>query len=248
MNNLEVIEKYIDNELEGVELFDFEQSLSSNNDIKRDYNLSLEINKSIIEDDVMALRETMDSIYNKDIKVENTSSIFAKPKFYYAAASIALLIASGGLIKQLNKPNLDNNAVFEEYYKPYDAVASYRSGNEDIDRVLVTALEKYEEKDFKQATVLFEQILNTCEDNMSVNLYSGISYMEEEKYQKASTSFNTIIKNNDNLFVEQAKWYLSMCYIKTGKKLEAKNILMELIKEQTCYEEQASKVIEDIND
>ena len=248
MNNFEVIEKYIDGELEGIELLDFEKLLSTDNDIKRDYNLSLEINNSIIEDDVMALRETMDYIYKKDSKVKRIPSVFTKRRFYYAAASVALLIATGGLIQRLSGPDLDNKAVFEKYYAPYDVTVTYRSGSTEIDRTLLKALEKYEERDYEHALVLFEEVLNSRKDDMAVNLYSGISYMEEEQYQKASTSFNSIITNSDNLFIEQAKWYLSMCYIKTGKNNDAKNILKELINEQSYYEEQAGRVLKDIDD
>ena len=248
MNNFEVTEKYIDDELEGIELLDFEKLLSTDKDIKRDYNLSLEINKSIIEDDVMALRETMDSIYKKDSKVKRIFSLAPKRKFYYAAASVVLLIATGGLVQRLSVPDLDNNAVFEKYYAPYDATITYRSGNAEIDKTLLRALGSYEKEDFEQALVLFEEILNLRKDDMAVNLYSGISYMEEEQYQKASTSFNSIITNNNNLFIEQAKWYLSMCYIKTGNNNDAKNILKELINEQSYYEEQAGRVLKDIDD
>ena len=248
MNNFEVIEKYIDGELEGIELLDFEKLLSSSKDIKRDYNLSLEINKSIIEEDVMALRETMDSIYKKESKVKRILSVAPKRKFYYAAASVALLIATGGLVQRLSGPDLDNNAVFEKYYAPYDATITYRSGNTEIDKTLLRALESYEERDYEQALILFEEVLNSRKDDMAVNLYSGISYMEEEKYQKASTSFNSIIKNNDNLFIEQAKWYLAMCYIKTGKEADAKNILNELINEEGYYKKQAKRVLKDIDD
>ena len=42
--NFEIIEKYIDGELEGQELINFEKLPESNADIKRDYQLSLEIN------------------------------------------------------------------------------------------------------------------------------------------------------------------------------------------------------------
>jgi len=248
MDNFEVIERYIDGELEGNELLNFEKLLSTNDEIKHNYNLSLEVNKSIEEDDVIALRETMNYMYNEETKVKRIPTVFNKRKVYYAAASIALLVATGGLVQKLSHPNLDNNAVFEKYYSPYDATVTYRSGNTEVDRILLKALERYDEKDFENALVLFEEVVSTHSDDMSVKLYTGISYMEEEKYQKASTSFSKIITNNDNLFIEQAKWYLSMCYIKTGNDIEAVHLLKELINEQSTYTDQANKVLRDIEE
>ncbi len=244
--NFEMIEKYIDGELTGKELFNFKDLLSTDNDIKRDYNLSMEINNSIIEDDVMALRETMDYMYAEESEVKRIPPVFTKRRFYYAAASAALLIATGGLVQRLARPDLDNNAVFEKYYAPYDVTVTYRSGNTEVDRLWLNALECYEEKDFEHALILFEEVLVTRENDLAVSLYSGISYIEEEKYQKATKSFNNIISHNDNLFIEQAKWYLAMCYLKTENTVKAKNVLNEIIKEESYYRAQAAKVLKDI--
>ena len=244
--NFEMIEKYIDGELSGKELLNFKDLLSTDNDIKRDYNLSMEINNSIIEDDVMALRETMDYMYTEESKVKRIPAVFTNRRFYYAAASAALLIATGGLVQRLALTDLDNNAIFEKYYTPYDVTITYRSGNTEVDRLLLNALERYEEKDYEQALILFEEVLETRENDLAVSLYSGISYMEEEKYQKATKSFNSIISDNDNLFIEQAKWYLAMCYLKTEKTDKAQNVLNEIIKEESYYKDQAAKVLKDI--
>lgn len=247
-NNIEVIEKYIDGDLVGKELLDFQDLLSTDKDIARDYNLSLEINNAILEKDVMALRETMDYMYNDETKVKRIPNVFSGRRKYYAAASIALLVAAGGLVQKLSAPSLDNNALYETYYAPYDASITYRSGNTEVDMVLLKAMERYEEHDFANALVLFEEVVQSHEDDMAVKLYSGISYMEEEKYQKATSSFNKIIKNKDNLFIEQAKWYLSMCYIKTGKNSDASIILKELVLDRSTYKDQANKILRQIED
>ena len=246
-NNIEVIEKYIDGDLVGKELLDFQDLLSTDKDIARDYNLSLEINNAIHEQDVMALRETMDYMYH-DETVKRIPNVFSGRRKYYAAASIALLVAAGGLVQKLTKPSLNNNALYEIYYAPYDATISYRSGNTEVDRVLLKAMERYEEHDFANALVLFEEVVQSHEDDMAVKLYTGISYMEEEKYQKATNSFNKIITNNNNLFIEQAKWYLSMCYIKTGKNSDAIHVLNELIQDKSTYKDQANGVLKQIED
>ena len=244
-NDIEKIEKYIDGELGNEDLFNFKNLLSNDSDIKRNYNLSLDINKSILEEDVMALREKLDYIY-KDSIVKRTS-VFTRTRFLYsAAASIALLIATGGLVQRLNNPNIDNQAIYEKYYSPYEISVTYRSGNTEMDRLLFNAFEHYEEKDYEQALVLFEKVLQSREKDMAANLYSGISYMEEERYQKAETSFNKIISNNNNLFIEQAKWYLALCYLKTEKIKDAHVILSGIIKEESYYKEMAVWILDDL--
>ncbi len=244
--HIETIEKYIDGELEGEELLQFKELLSTEPGIKRDYELSTEINNAIAEDDIMDLRETLDYMYNKEKTVKRIPMLFTKRKFYYAAASAALLIAAGGLTQRLLNPSMDSTGVYDKYYEPYDVTVTYRSGNTETDRLLLNALEFYEEKDYDQALVLFEEILENRGSDMAISLYSGISYMEEEKYQKATTSFNHIISDSDNLFIEQAKWYLSMCYLKTEKADKAKEVLHQIIDEERYYKEQALKVLKDL--
>jgi tetratricopeptide (TPR) repeat protein len=207
----------------------------------------MEINNSILEEDVIALRETMEYMYNDEIVIKRTPSIFAKKKFYYAAASMALLIATGGLIQRIASPDMDSSEVFEKYYTPYEITVTHRSGNTEVDRLLLNAFEKYEEKNYEQALVLFEEVLETRKNDMALNLYSGISYMEEEKYQKAKTSFDNIISDKDNLFIEQAKWYLGMCYLKTENTEKAEFVLKEIIKEESYYKDVAVKVLKDLD-
>ena len=246
-NNLELIESYIDSEMGQKEILGFEELMSTDLGIKQDYNLSMDINNSILEDDVMALRDTMDYMYNEELVVKRTSSVFTKRRFYYAAASAALLIAMGGLVQRIASPDLGTGEVFNKYYAPYEITVTHRSGNTEVDRLLLNAFEKYEEQNYEQALVLFEEVLESRNNDMALNLYSGISYMEEEEYQKAKTSFNNIISDKDNLFIEQAKWYLGMCYLKTENTEKAEGVFKEIIKEESHYKDVAVKVLKDLD-
>lgn len=243
--NQETIEKYIDGELDTSEILDFESLISSNANLKRDYNLSLEINNSIVEDDVMHLRETLNFLHTEPM-VKRLPIKISRRKIYYAAASIAALIAAGGIIHNSTNSPIENKEIYEKYYFPYDANVTYRSGNSELDNIYSNALQMYEAKKFEQALVLFEEVLEKRENDMALNLYSGISYMEKDKYQKASKSFNKIIENNNNLFIEQAKWYLSLCYVITDEDKKAIKLLNEIIEEDSFYKKQAKQVLKEI--
>lgn len=244
--NFEMIERYIEGELGGKELYNFQSLLSTDTDIQRNYNLSLQINNSIIEDDVMALRETMQDMFTNEPTVKRMPKVFATRRLYYAAATIILLIVAGIALQRNIGHNLSNTAVYDKYYKPYDVTVSYRSGNSEVNKILLNALERYEEKDYEHAVVLFEKVLEKRQDDMAVRLYSGISYMEDKKYMKATKSFIRIISNGDNLFFEQAQWYLSLCYLRTNKLDKAVVVLNKIIEEDSYYKKQADKVLKDL--
>jgi tetratricopeptide (TPR) repeat protein len=188
----------------------------------------------------------MQMIYAEDEKVKRVPSGVSRRKLYYAAATLALLLATGGIVRQLTQPDYDNQEIFDKFYQPYEVTVTYRSGNTETDRLLLTALQKYEDENYEEALVLFEQLLEKRKDDMAINLYSGISYMEVEKYQKATHSFQTIITDNNNLFIEQAEWYLAMCYLKTEDNTKAKEMLDQLIKKESYYKEMAKKIKDEL--
>jgi len=245
-NTLKKVEAYIDGNLNESEVFLFEKMLSSNNKLKRDYMLSTSVNEAIKEYDVIELRESMQQLFVEEPSVKRLQPTFSRRKMFYAAASIAMIMAAGGAVKYF-QPNTDNEAIFQKYYIPYETTVSYRSGNTETDRLLLKAMECYQARDYSKALMLFEEVLETKQSDMALNLYSGISYMETEKYQNASQSFNKIIDNNDNLFVEQAKWYLAMCYIKIQDNNKAEKLLEELIEQNSYYKDLASKVLKDLD-
>jgi tetratricopeptide (TPR) repeat protein len=239
---MEIIDKYLNGEMEDRELEQFNHLLATDPEAQEEVDLHQAIDEAIMEEDIMSFRDTMQMIYAEDEKVKRQPAGFSRRKLYYAAATLALLLATGGVVRQLTQPDYDNQEMFNQFYQPYEVTVTYRSGNTETDRLLLTALQKYEEEHYQEALVLFEQLLEKRKDDMAVNLYSGISYMEVEKYQKATHSFQTIITDNNNLFIEQAEWYLAMCYLKTDENKKAKELLDELIKKESYYKEMARKI------
>ncbi|MDX9695109.1 MAG: hypothetical protein RBT49_04890 [Bacteroidales bacterium] len=244
-NNL--VDKYLYGDLDVAEMQRFEQKMDSDYELKNDFLLYSEINKAILEEDVMMLRNKIDTIHKHSERSMLFSLKRLDRRFYYAAASVALLIATGSIVYNTNKPAMDNNAIYNKYFTPYDVSVTYRSGNEEVDLILISALEKYENENYKDAVILFEQVIHKRASDMAANLYSGISLMETEKYKKATNSFQTIITNNNNLFIEQAKWYLALCYIKTNQNNKAIVILNELVSHDSYYKQPAKKVLKDLN-
>jgi len=240
--NMEIMDKYLNGEMDDQELKHFEHLLASDEKVREELDLHQSIDHAIMEEDIMNLRDTMNTIYTEDEKVKRAPNGFPRRKLYYAAATLALLLATGGIVNQLTQPDYDNHEIVDKFYQPYEVTVTYRSGNTETDRLLLTALQRYEDENYEQALLLFEQLLEKRSDDMAVNLYSGISYMEVEKYQKATHSFQTIITDNNNLFIEQAEWYLAMCYLKTEDNAKAKELLDELINKESYYKEMAKRI------
>ncbi|HEC42139.1 hypothetical protein LCGC14_2902990 [marine sediment metagenome] len=245
----EFIQPFLDGELSREELDWFSKELESNAVLAEDIRLYREVDSAIREQDVMDLRDQLDVIHNAigDPSQESVSpSRYRKVLSYAAIASLAILVSLGVLLKvQHNK--LTNDQIFEKHYEPYEVTMIYRSAESDYQRVLSQAMTFYESGEFHNAINLFEDILIKDPADMASSLYSGISYMETEQYIQADEKFQKIINHNDNLFVDQAEWYLAFCYLHTGQNLEARGHFKEIANsESSFYSKKAKKIMRSI--
>ena len=118
-----------------------------------------------------------------------------------------------------------------------------RSGDANVNLIMNKALMHYENKEYKQAVVFFEQLLEKDPSEMATRLYSGISYFEIREYQKAGNSFARIIEHNDNLYIEQAEWYMGFCLIMKDEKEKAIRQFEKIVKDGGYYSEKANQIV-----
>jgi tetratricopeptide (TPR) repeat protein len=242
----EFIQPFLDGELSREELDWFSKELQSNAVLAEDIKLYREVDSAIREQDVMELRDQLDVIHNSigdPSKEPDQHSRIRKMLSYGAIASLAILLSFGVLLKVQHK-KLTNEQIYQRHYEPYEVTMIYRSG--DTQSLINLAQSKYDAQDYFGAIEIYEQILGKEPGDMESNLYSGISYMQTDQYSKAENRFGTIIDHNDNLYIEQAEWYLGFCYLQTGKNLEARAQFKKISKGDGSYNKKARKLMRNI--
>jgi hypothetical protein len=75
------------------------------------------------------------------------------------------------------------------------------------------------------------------------HFYSGVALQETGKYQNAIKEYNTVKINKDNLFVEQADWYIGLCYLQTNEDKKAFNQFSEIAKNSGFYKQKAQAIL-----
>jgi len=70
-----------------------------------------------------------------------------------------------------------------------------------------------------------------------------VSNFEQLNYPVAEESFNDVIRDNNNYFIEDAQWYLAWCYIKTDEKAKAIDQLTLIGNSSSLYRDKARKVL-----
>jgi tetratricopeptide (TPR) repeat protein len=237
------IQPFLDGELSREDLDWISKELESNAVLADDIKLYREVDQAIREQDVLDLRNQLNVVHNSlDEAIRNPKKTprYRKVISYAAIASLAVLISVGVLYKLQNK-KLGNVEIFEKYYEPYEITMVYRSG-EESQKLMAEAMQYYDAGRFQDAIVLFEKLLTQDPNAMETNLYSGISYLEVERYSDADRSFNKIIDHNDNLFIEPAEYFLGFCYLMTTDTETARNHFRKIAKSNSSYKDKALEI------
>jgi tetratricopeptide (TPR) repeat protein len=143
--------------------------------------------------------------------------LFRKDKqWYLIAATVIILIGVSFYFIFIADRSFTNEQLFARYYAPYPSDVSIRSDDITTDNPITLGFLEYEKSNFSEAANYFNSALAKDNTNIPVRFYLGISCMETGLLSGAEISFKIVIENKFNLFTEQAKWYLSLNYIKSG--------------------------------
>ena len=234
------IEKYLSGEMSLQEKLEFEDLIQTDPILKQEFDLRNEINQAILEEDVMDLRNSLDQIYkstrNRKIKFLNPFVINV------AAAVIIILIVVSGIF--IYNKSLNNDQLYNKFYTKYPSVSISRSlSDNDSQKLVQKAFLLYDKNDFKNASILFNKLLENDQSNYKDMFYLAICEQEQNNLKTSEKYLNILIKEKDQFYWEQAHWYLALNYIKLGDRSKAKEILKVIVKENMSNKEEAKKLL-----
>jgi len=235
------ISKYLAGELDSVQAGGFEEALFSNPALRREMNLYKEVDQALADSDVLDLRLQLNSMHEPVIQELSQGAGKANKRvvrYAAAAASIAILLGFS-ILGILQNPD----SLIKKFYSPYPMGMVTRSANINIDQILMEAMMRYDNQEYREAVILFEKVLANDPEMISTNLYAGISYLEIMEYSHAEKSLNKVIDHRDNLYIEQAEWYIGFCYLMTERKKEAVKQFSRIAEEKGFYSDKAKNIL-----
>ena len=242
MNAYDHIEAYIQGDLTDQQTREFEYTLEQSQELADEYQLRKDIEDALMDDDLMELKsQVQDMMQEKEKNLHPLVWFKRKAVKGALVGALVLSLSSLGYYAAQVSTAPTTEEIFHKYYQPYSVTITDRSGSDEINTLLTSAMESYKERDYDQALQLFQKVLTKRED-VAASLYSGISYMEIQKYKKANQSFEDVVEDKDNLYLNQARWYMSMCHIRLGDIENARNMLHTLAEESEYYRDKARKV------
>ena len=244
----EEIDQYLNGELKSEELDSFETELTNNLDLVAELDLHQEIDQAIREEDIMELRAKLGNI-GKDVgkqkRKEQSFSFVKMPSSRAAiatvAASLMLIFSIAGVISRNNKA--DGDELYSQYHETYQATGIFRSGDAILDSKLTKALHKFNSQEYESALHLFREVLEQDQNNPVSNFYAGMAHQETGKFDQAIRAYQTVIRDKDNLFVEQAQWYIGLCYLQTENRKKAFRQFKQIANSDSFYQQKANAVL-----
>ena len=105
-------------------------------------------------------------------------------------------------------------------------------------------------QEYETALNLLQEVISKDTDNAVGHFYSGVTLQELGRYHRAIEEYQAVVINKDNLFVEQAEWYIGLCYLQTSESEKAIKQFKKIANEKGFYQPKAVAILnklEDIN-
>lgn len=176
-----------------------------------------------------------------------------RPKFKLTISNTINIIISTILLLllfiSLNSSTRDmrNDKIYDNFYTEYPALSINRS-NITIQNSFDEAIIEMDNKNYNEALKNFKTVIDEGKNpNIIIaHFYTGAILQEKGRYRYAIDEYEIVINNKDNLFIEQANWYIGLCYLKNHQEDKAIKYFEKLLYNST-YKLQAEKILKKIN-
>lgn len=236
------IERYIAAEMGEDEKLWFERELEGNENLRTEVDLRKKTDLILKNQNIIGLRNKLSEIEKKRKEADVTVNTTTKTVYLRYAALIATLVVIGSAVLFTGKSK-GIDEVISPLYKTYEPPSVQRSGQSVVNADFTLALEFYNTNDYANAALFFSKVLESNPKDMQSALLQGVSNFEDQKYPEAKMSLNTVIDDNNNLFIETARWYLALCYVKTNDTDKAISQLQGIVEDKGIYSKDARKII-----
>jgi hypothetical protein len=108
-------------------------------------------------------------------------------------------------------------------------------------KVLKKGLEYFDKEKYYLSIAEFQILLENNPTDINALFYSAVAFYKTGQNNLAIKYLNAVINNTNNSFLPEAKWNLALVYIKTGEVRIAKQLLLEVIKEEGFYAKNAQE-------
>ena len=261
IRNIENIEAYIDNNLQGKELEEFELLLEQDEDFA---DLVENIKAGVYAIDAIGHSEMKKKI--KEIHRNMKQKRSTKIPVLFKIAAIFIGIASIAILSWYSFSAKHNyNSLFADNFEPYTNLLTIKGETQAFDEqsLINNAMYRYDLHDYMKANESFKKLLTYKKDNDTILFYYGISKLGAGEVDDAIVLLNKLLEKENSLFSRfgHVKWYLALAYLNDAGELQkagksekeindklskSKKLLNEIVAENGDFADDARKILKKI--
>ena len=240
----EEIQKFLQGDLSGEELKQFEQKLAKDPDLAaevRDYERLVEGLEAVGLDHFKTEVSSWEALQRdedmKELEEITSRRVVSITRYIPIAATVALLLFAGIYFYLSRSPGL--HTLYTEYYVPYPDMLTDRGDsavNPSAKSLLFAGIEAYNSKNFEVAIENLQAYIAVEPDHKGVALYLAISQMELNQFEAATKNFSTA--RQDPVFKQQAEWYEALLNLKARQPDKSQLILKIIADNPNHYRHQ----------
>lgn len=242
MNDIDLIEHYLDGSLSETERLAFEERVNNEVELRAQVEEMKVIREGIVRASRKEVLKSLQALEATLPAVEAPVIPLWRNTWLQVAAGISLLAVCAYLLW----PRTQESAqLFAEYFEPYPNIImpTVRGVVENDSTVKAQAYRAYDQQNYAEAIRLFEAVQQKDE---GVLLYLGNSYLASGQPEKALPLLEKVLNNYD-AFDEQAEWYVAVSYLKLEERDKAREALKKVVARESSYKSKAQLILEKLN-
>ncbi len=208
--------------------------------LAREVHLRQRTNEILADREIIELRAKLGVIAMKKRSPGTIRRTVLKTVSYAAAILLVAVISTALYITV--KPSTSGEELYAVNYARYETPGAARSAVSSGNTLMENAIASYAAREYDKAIGFLEQVIISEQDNMESVFMHGMANMEVSNYPVASGSFTKVIEHNDNLYLEDAAWYLGLCYMMTDNKDKAVRQFEAIAASKSRYCKQAARL------
>jgi hypothetical protein len=217
----EKIVQYLDGELTGQELRNFESELATNPALQAELD-NMDLARTAVmhyglKQQVAVVHQTMMTELRKESATQGRGKVV--PLFRTVLKVAAALFIGGLLYGAYQYTTTTPSSFVKDNYQPYTVSAERGEASKSA---IETA---YINNDFKGTITTFEK---TATPTVKEQFLAAQAYLGNHQPAKAITAFSAVLANQGAAYKDDAEYYLADAYIQNGQPAKAKPLLVKI--------------------
>ena len=220
----EAIEMYLLDRMLPSEKQDFEAKMSDNEALASAVDEQRTLIAGIEE---KSLKKRLEGFHD-EVKEEN--NVLRKKviplrsrRWYYMAASIAVLFALGSIWYFSRPP--EHERLFNQYFSPDPGLPTVMGTTDNY--AFYEAMVEYKRGDYEAAIQKWEKLYAVKPQNDTLNYFIGVAYLANNDPAASIPFLKKALSTSESLFNEEAAYFLALSHLQKNQLDSAKRVLRE---------------------